>query len=594
MALKNLFVRDTRIIISWEERYAKIQLVYNDLVAPIKTIVEHWERFEVLKKYFTDDNASYAIINPSQFTEAMKSIEKLKAEYGANKKMCFIIDDTVQNMKALETAPEDFVIKYNLSGSNLIRELPDQATECDDGWSVWKNSFIWHLPKLSAQDLKGFRRTKITRDELIKFLQEDLPKYREAGQETECDISITDEKACTIDIGRVERDSIHLTVNWSVPVDSVDSEFDIFGYILSNNTVYSGLNPLEIEQYCPNVTGRNGLSFNKIAIFLDNAYPRWKPWMTGNVEYFEALHHWLTPPYYSFLKIGTVEKNGIGNTYGKPYILIGDECLSSTIVQQALASDYFHLRNGWIRSEDMKKAISNRIVENPNSAMSTIELDQHQILRRGDSNLKEKWQDVLISYTSQWYNGGTKSSIASAHFDYLTKWGIDGGLSGGYETFMAYGVPYLIQFLKANKIKPIILVNSEYKATISTIISSIPILEEANTEVHTYNRLSECKLYNPRISIIIEPETTISDDIFTIMDTCELCLFFPKKQTSQFTSEEKDLMIRLLGIDHEEDLPYLIRNVNEPLNAPAFTAFPENLHLATRQLVFHEGSIKLD
>lgn len=594
MALKNLFVRDTRIIISWEERYAKIQLVYNDLVAPIKTIVEHWERFEMLKKYFTDDNASYAIINPSQFTEAMKSVEDLKAEYGANKKMCFIIDDTVQNMKALEAAPEGFIIKYNLSGSDLIRELPAQATECDDGWSVWKNSFIWHLPKLSAQDLKGFRRAKITREELIKFLQEDLPKYREAGQETECDIGITDENACTIDIGRVERDSIHLTVNWTVPLDSIDPEFDMFGYILSNNTVYSGLNPLEIEQHCPNVSGRNGLSFNKIAAFLDNAYPRWKPWITGNKEQFEAMHRWLTPPFYSFLKVNTKETNGIGQAYGKPYILIGNECLSSTIVKQALASDYYHLREGWIRSKDLKSAINSKIVEDPDSAMNIVELDQHQILHSGDSVLKEKWQDIFVDENIQWYAGGTKPSIASAHFDYLIKWGVDGGISGGYETFMSYGLPYLIQFLKVNEIKPVILIDSEYKASISTILESVPILDKSNAEVYTYNHLSECKLYNPRICIVIEPAASASEEITTIMDTCEICLFFPKQHPTQYNEEEKALMARLLGTEHDDDLNYLIRSVNGVLNPPAFTSFPENLHLATRQLVFHEDSINLD
>ena len=398
MALKNLFVRDTRIIVSWEEKYAKIQLVYNDLVAPFKTIVEHWDHFHVLRQYFTDDNASYAIIHPSQFTEAMQSVIDLREEYGSNKKMCFIIDDTVQNLIVLDSAPTDFVIRYDLAGYNLIRKLPDKAIECDDGWSVWNNTYMWHLPKLSDKDLEGFRRTKITQDDLIQFLKNDLPLYRNAGQEIECDISLADDTACTVEIGRVDRDSIHLTVNWNVPVDSVDPEFDMFGYVLSDNTVFSGLNPLEIEQYCPNVTGRNGLSYNKIATFLDNAYPRWKPWITGNIEQFESIHRWLNPPYYTFLAEYIKTNNGIGEAYAQPYILIGTECLSSTIVKQVLSSDYYHLREGWIRSKDLQTSISSQIIRDPEEFMNVIDLDSHQILHKGDSTIQYCFFTLGLSF----------------------------------------------------------------------------------------------------------------------------------------------------------------------------------------------------
>ena len=159
---------------------------------------------------------------------------------------------------------------------------------------------------------------------------------------------------------------------------------------------------------------------------------------------------------------------------------------------------------------------------------------------------------------------------------------------------MAYGLPYLIQFLNANEIKPVILIDSEYKASINTILESIPILDKANAEVYTYNHLSECKLYNPRLCIVIEPPESVSDEIITIMDTCELCLFFPKRHPTQYNEEEKALMARLLGTEHDDDLKYLIRSVNDVLNPPSSTTFPENLHLATMQLFFHEDSIKLN
>ena len=593
MALKNLFVRDTRIIISWEERYAKIQLVYNDLVAPIKTIIDHWEHFDLIRPYFTDDNASYAIVNPSQFAEAMRSIEKLKADYGENKKMCFIIDDTVQNMKVLEAAPEGHIIKYKLSASDLIRELPEKTIECDDGWTVWNNNFIWHLPKLSVPDLKGFRRQKITRDELISFLKEELPRYRESGQEIECDINITDDSGCSIEIGRVDRDSIHLTVNWAVPIDSVDTEFDIFGYILSNNTVYSGLNPLEIEQYCPNVTGRNGLSFTKIAAFLDNAYPRWKPWITGNIEQFESIHKWLTPPYYPILKIMNKDEHGIGNTYGLPYIKIGYECLSATILKQALSSGYYHLREGWIRATDLKTAISADIMDNPDASMDIMIPDTHQILHKGDSYLKNKWKDILISNNIPWYAGSNKYNIAYSHLDYLFKWGIEGGLSGGYEAFMSYCLPYLIEFFKTSNLHPIILVDSEYKDFISTIIENTSILRQSDAEVHPYNRLAECKLNSQRICVAIEPPENKTAEIITIMDSCEFSLVFPKKTINQLSATEKETIARLLGIDHMEDLKYIVRSINEPLDEPSATVFPENLKLSETALVFHQKSLNL-
>lgn len=598
MALKNLFIKDTRIIISWEERYAKIQLVYNDLVAPYKTIAEHWEHFDSLKQYFKDENASYAIISPSQFTPAMKSIENLKTEYGSNKKMCFIIDDKVQSMHVLETPPEGYVIKYILSGSDLIRKLPDQAIECEDGWSVWKDS-IWHLPKLSSTDLNGFRRTKIPRDELIKFLKEDLPLYNSAGQEIECDISNKDEKACTIEISRVERDSIDLIVKWAVPLDSVDPEFDIFGYILSDNTVYSGLNPLEIEQYCPNVTGKNSLTFTKIATFLDEVYPKWQPWISGDTNKFESIHHWLKPPFHSFLKVDYHTKDGIGQAIGQPYILIGNECLSANIIKDALSSEYYHLRKGWIKVEDLKSSIRKQIIDDPMTSMATTPLTGNKVLHLGDNLLKEKWQDILFTEKIQWYTGGTKTSIASAHFEYLFKQGTSGGLSGGYEAFMAYGLSFLIEYLNHNQVKPIILLGSEYKTTINTTIENTPILKNSEIDVITYNHLTQYKLTKNRIGIVIEPEEIlnlppISNILYSSIDNCDLCLCFTAKKPTAFTGEERKAITRLLKTDYTDDLPYLIRDVHEPHDAPTTTKFTEDLRLPFTNLIYHEKYVDLN
>ena len=273
--------------------------------------------------------------------------------------------------------------------------------------------------------------------------------------------------------------------------------------------------------------------------------------------------------------------------------MIGNECLSSTIIQQALSSEYYHLREGWIRSKDLKEAINKQIIENPDSSMRITILDQHQILHKGDNDLNKKWQDILITNNIQWYTGGTKTSIASAHLGFLTLWGIDGGICGGFEAFMAYGLPYLIQFLKAHEIKPVILLDSEYKASIDSIIKNIPILDQSSTEAYTYNHLSDCKLDNPCISIVIEPPKTVSEKIYKILNACDLCFFFPKKTVNQFTPEEKDFMSHLLGNKQAEDLYYQIRNVNESLSAPASTVFPENLHLATSPLIFHENTINL-
>lgn len=598
MALKNLFVRDTRIILSWEERYAKLQLVYNDLVAPYKTIAEHWEHFESLKPYFKDENASYAIINPSQFTAVIDIVEKLQTEYGTNKKMCVLYDDKIKNIQALDSPPEGFTIKYSLSGSDLIRELPDHTIECDDGWTVW-NQYIWHLPRLSEQKLQEFRRKKIGREELIKFLKEDLPLYQSAGQEIACDINIKEESACSIELGRIERDFVELTVKWSVPLDSIDPEFDVFGYVISDNTVYTGINPLEIESYCPNVTGKNSLSFNKIAKFLDEAYEKWYPWITGNTHQFESIHHWLKPPFHSFLKVDIKTQDNIGQAIGQPYILIGDECLSAYIVNEALSSDYYHLRAGWIKTSDLKSSVAERIINDPLAAMAPVALTCHQILHTGDRTLSDKWQDILFSEKYSWFESGTKANTASAHFHYLINQGLSGGISGGFEAFMAYGLPYLIEYLNQNSVKPLILLDSEYKSALNTIIENTPVLKSSEIECITYNHLTQATLRKHRLGIIIEPEgnldyAPVANMLFSACEKNDLCLCYTRKKVKELKSDEKQSLSRLLRADSPDDLEYLIRNISESHSAPATTKFREDLRLPFTKLFYHEKTVTLN
>ena len=598
MALKNLFVKDTRIIVSWEERYAKIQLVYNDIIAPYKTIAEHWEQFVSLRKYFTDENASYAIIQPSQFSAAMKTLGELMKLYGSNKRMCFIIDDKTKAIQILNSPPEDYRIIYWLNGSELMRVLPNKAIECEDGWTVWNNN-IWYLPQLSEKDLQGFRRHKIAKDEMIPFLKNDLPLYRSTGQEIDCDIDITDEPACTIEFGRFERDAIELIINWSVPLDSIDPSFDIFGYVKSNNTIYSGLNPLEIEQFCPNISGKNGLSFDKIAIFLDNAYEKWLPWFTGDTQKFEGLHHWLKPPFYTFLRVGIKTQNGIGKSFARPYILIGNECLSATIVKQALSSEYFHLIAGWIKTSDLKAAINSRIINDPDIQMTPFYLSGNQILHQGDKSLTENWQDILFAEKHLWYTGGTKASVSSAHLNYLFKQGLDGGLSGGYETFMAYGLPYLVNYLKENQhVKPLLLLSNEYQAAISTIIENTPILKNSDIEVVPFNHLKQFKQNKHTIGIVIEPETTFSEaavaeHLTSVMGNCDICLVFAKKKPDELTKTENILFQILLRTAFPSDIPYLIRDVRESHDAPQTIKFTKDLHLPSAELIYHEQKLNI-
>ncbi len=598
MAIKNLFVRDTRIIISWEERYAKIQLVYNDLVAPYKTIVEHWEHFNLLRQYFSDENASYAIVHPSQFSSAMKSINNLKSEYGSHKKMCFIIDDKVQEMRVLDAPPEGFTIKYTLSGSDLNRELPDKTIECEDGWTVW-GGCIWHLPKLSDKQLNGFRRNRILREEFIQFLKQDLPLYRSAGQKIECDINIKDESAFNVEIDHVERDAVDLSMKWNVPLDSVNPEFDLYGYILSNNTIYSGLNPLEIEKFCPNVTGKNSISFNKIAVFLEEAYQKWLPWITGKIQEFDKIHHWLKPPFYTFMKVDINIQDGIGQAVGKPYILVDNECLSADLVNDILLSEYYHLRTGWIKAADLKSSIDKQIISNPAAEMAPSVLTSHQILHLGDDVLSEKWQDILFTEKYQWFIGGTKMSIALAHFDYLFKQGINGGLDGGFESFMAYGFPYLLEYLKQNEIQPLIAIDSEYKTAMNTIIENTPILKNSGVEVIVYNALNQARLNKYKLAVVIEPEDVYNlppyyDALLAITEKCDLCMCFTKKSPGNYSNDKKGSLLKLLKTESQEDLPYLIRNVRTPQDAPLATAYSKDLRLPFADLVYHEKTVNLD
>lgn len=599
MALKDLFLKDTRIVVSWIKDAAKIQLVYNDIVAPIKTIVEHWPDFVVLQKYFEDEKSPNAIILPKDYPEAMDILHKLQNTYNDSPKMCFIYSDEILAKKVLSAPPEEYVVRYERRDMSLIRIVPEDTIECDEGWTVWKE-YLWNIPKMTSNEVQGFRRNEIKTEDLIRFLEHDLPRYNDLGISIECDFAYSSQRAVLLNITDVKRDSVTFDVKWSVSLDSIDTDFRYFGYVLSDNTVMSGIHPELIQEYFDRIIGTHVLYNDKIAQFMDRCYQTWNPWIVGKNEELEKTHCWLLPPYHSFIRMDKLPEKGIGRPMATPFIMIGDECLSAYMVDTMLKQKYTHIREGWLRADDLRTGIGKKISEDPVREMQSFRMTPYQLIHSGSSDLISTWQDILVSNT-KWVASGIKHKVARTHLDYLFSLGVPGGLMGGYEVFAAYGLFYIHDFCKVHTGISVLLLADESTAdSLNGVIHGARLFERTQIAIMTYTEVSDAKTKAKPYDIVvhIEPDNDTNkplqnEHIHEFADQARINLIFPLNYQLGMSGDKLQWYAAFLGLEHVQDTDELIRNVNVARNEPFRQAFSKNLGLNERPLKYHINSINL-
>lgn len=84
------------------------------------------------------------------------------------------------------------------------------------------------------------------------------------------------------------------------------------------------------------------------------------------------------------------------------------------------------------------------------------------------------------------------------------------------------------------------------------------------------------------------------DQLIDILDKTQINLFFFEKKPNAMNNDEKNEVANILALEENNDIQFVVRSVTESVAPPYRQAFPKNLHLQQRPLIYHEEELDLN
>ncbi len=459
MGISRLFYKDTHLALMKRGEQFVLTLSYADQPAVLGEILWRWPEVEPIAPYFQGEDVSEADIPLGKLSGLLNTLADLESKCARIKKLIFYIQPEVRRVRVQSTTPPEFCLTYHWINGRLSRSYPEGVMELPDGWYRLGDVY-WCFPGLSTIDQERIRRTTIEKRELLEFLQRDLSAYAGAGVRYACELHFDTIPALELVIESVENSEVLIRKKWNAPPEHIDRDFDLEGYIVAGRTLRPGIRPEALASHLAfdgEVAALRGIG---IARFLDEHYQAVKPWITGGIKQFEAAHNFLKPPYEWILVASAEPAHGIGQPSAQPVALIGGEEFPAPELVQMMQVPYAHLRCGWVRRVDlMTLGVDVRGKWNGKGSLKPFRLSPAQIVYRGDTRLAGPWTRMELR-GAPWCASPVKQRAAREHLEFLTHWGVPGGITGGYEAAAIYGVE-LLNSLLARDAKTKVLVVGE-------------------------------------------------------------------------------------------------------------------------------------
>ncbi len=581
--LKHLFNKDTQVILSYSAPHVLIKCFYDNVAAPVHLILEKWPELSALRNYFRNMSDKQCSVGIDQLESVRGLFRDLQKEFPKQSKLQITVDEIVSSFIIRADAPDDFLVRYERNGNRLIRRLPGSVTETDDGWML-RGYELWHYPKLNETYLEKFRKQYITERDLLEYTRDFFLIFRRADIRIESDIEYVGTPSVQLSLHSIFYNHINIRPHWSVAPETIDESISVPSHVVSGHTLRPGLSPKEVRNVLHDVKADTELKKDSIASFLDHWYLPWKLWITGETDYFESLHRWIKPPFHWILQVESQMTHGIGKAYAYPIACISTERLSVPQLAEAQRKEYYHLPTGWVQQKDIKTlGLNEDGTDIKNTSALPFPLNTEQLLCRGNSDIGDLWQGMAVNGV-EWFPDGDKHQIAEKHIQYLIYWGLYGGLIGGYETFVAYGMPVLNKHAKKEPdCRMLILGNPEDIARFRHDHFSFSDRDK-RISVETYEQYisgpSRHKAWD--IAVAIEPEKNANKlagkkgyrSRNGIQASCILC--FPYENGKQ--PESADWMTDLFGYRENDQIKRcLIRDCRKSRALPDRFVFPNQL-----------------
>lgn len=487
MGLSRLFYKNTLVdVIIRNERFC-MGLEYDGFPVTFTDTIERWTELEPLRKYFPGESASTAEIQIHQLVDFLQLIYNLQSSCAKIKKIQFNIRPEVRRARVLNAPPADFTCTWRWRNGFLSLDYGADIVELQGGW-YRKGDAYWRYPLLSEKEIVEIRRKRIEKSELLEFLTRDLPTYEKASVNCACELSHSTIPALSLRFETVERDHVRIEQTWNVPPESVDSDFDLFGYVVADRTLRPGMRPTDLRSHLSFDRDFASLEGLEIARFSDRHYASVKPWLV-NTASFEKEHPWIDPPYEWILAAHEDLTHGVGKAIAAPLAHIGGEEFTIDGLRELMREPYAHLVRGWVRRADLLTlgiGTDGKWMEK--GRFTKVTLSPTQIICRGDAHINGPWTRLELRGTA-WASSSQKQVAAREHLRFLTDWGISGGLAGGFESAVVYGSHMATDLLARENAARVLFVGS--RTDIEEYMSSMPthqIVPLSEYDEHSVNR----------------------------------------------------------------------------------------------------------
>ena len=586
-SIRNLVNKDTQIWLTQSLPDVQIALFYNGVAASFQTVYEKWPEIGALREYFRYVSVSRCevpIEALDRVRETFFTLEKENIRYSS--KLHFKVDEAVQSLVVMKTPPADFAVSYRLEGNQLNRILPGSVTETKEGWFLRGNCF-WRFEKLGSDLLPAFQRKSVPPEFLLSYTRDYFPVFRDAGVAIQSDIEYKDVPTVLMTLHDVSYDCIHLKPVWSAAPERFDDNIAIPGYAVAAGCLQPGLTPSDLRNVFSDLRADTILSGEQVAWFLDCWYESWKNWIRGETDEFERIHHWISKPYHWILHVQSVLLNGVGKPMAQPVACIGKERVRVADLVRTNGKGYIHFSSGWVPRDDLNTlGLDDTGTHIFKASSAPFALNAEQLVYHGNPELGDLWRGMVVDGPGLSVSSD-KHSNAERLLEYLVYWGLNGGLIGGYECFVSYGVPFIASHLKNNKECRILIAGGP-----EDIIHLKQIYSKSKTSgtiaLEPFEKAAQKpELMNAEwdIVILIEPDLFMPfpsqremiKKIACVRARCVLC--FPFEADSGRVSSEKDQWISgILGYSENQNLySVLLQNCRTMKEVLRHYTFPGQL-----------------
>lgn len=456
--ISRIFNKSAQISLVREEQVFYLLAYYDETLSPIDAVAEKWIELKELEALAGDQKALRNKVPISRFTKIYSCICRLKDQCAGNKKISVYIPAEIEEVQILPSAPDWFAVSYLRRENELVRTLPENVIELEDGWLCHQNTY-WKYERLNADEVLSFRKASIPIEEWVNFAKNDLPVYRAAGMNINSCIEYNNCPALKLEIQKYAEETAEIRVTWEIEPETIDESVCLEEHVLSMNRVLPGLRPSVVKEVFPEQL--NVLSSLQLASFLDRKYTAWEKWFSAIPSEFEKIHSWIEPPYTWKLVARSKLIRGVGKAYAYPIACIGENKLSLEELKMAMRNPYARLHGGWVRKDDLLTLGMNEDGYRPDGTeVKPVRLNAALLLHNGGSKLGSFWS-AMERDGAEWVASGGKHICAGKHLRYLLHWGINGGLACGYGGMTAYGIPLLSWISKTERNCKILLLGSK-------------------------------------------------------------------------------------------------------------------------------------